>query len=1372
MNESTEVRKKLMQEKREQDELRRSKEVHLYDFDATFSTVTSLPGRPDKGSILPSPQKKIARKVKIIHASLDPSSKAAAKEGDFSYLPGMLGRDEEGGDESLVPDIPTTIVEQSAARDDGAKAGVTTVMLASDADEVDRIMQSIRTGEDVINFFARYGSDTPLKFVNLVRVTDPREFRPYDLVVADVKDSNTEYYSTSPSGIVHVIPGQSSECFSLANWTRQTMMFRILRKIPFYKNYLHRKAFTAWRANVRFGLFARQRKNVADRLFLARDSTYAAVLQIKKHLIDVKTMRLLSVDSRTSEKDVYVDQQNASLTKIGHQFEDYLRHIIREVQSVLSAVQNVHGKAIKDMSGVDYTTDSLGNPEKAKSLVQLREEKEQRKLMKQRARFEFGSLPDFIRFIDYLVVETLVSLVVKSIQIFYEELIKPRTAGVFEATVRFNSKGTYFSPTSQELTDSLMKLFENMINTISGINRVVYLNAKTSTVGPNVQSILRDSRVYNQTIELIKEKIMADYERAEEHSVQFDPVRPIYDFNLTWDFEAYRTQQHDIASLKSMMELFSNWSKELEKLRNKTLGILVVDSRRLKGELNPIREARLFEIKEYIKDIARERCRHLLDHYKECINELRNRPVSLKDYANYVKSVATLRDAEKNLFKATSQVDQLYNLLQFYEVNVPVEDLTLHEDLHERQHDYRKDFDVAVAYKDSKIMEMTSSVEVNISKLTEQVAGIVVKLDEHAFLDVGNFQFAEKVVEDLVSLQGRLDSCEQLANTYSEYQHLFGASVFEYTDLANGKERLDGMRKMWEFVKTWMEKQTFWLTSEFALLPVEDVDKEIQVFFKDAYALHKKLNNPISEKLRDMVSELKGMMPSVLDLGNPNMKARHWEKIFKAVNVPYSNDMPFPLSLLIDSGIMMFKDLVGETSGSASGEAQLDDSLSKIQKVWDVTKFVVLNHRDQPGLYVLGSLEEVFTALEDNQVTLQTMLGSRFISTIQDRVEEWAKKLAQLSETLDEWVTCQRNWMYLENIFGAEDIQKQLPAESQKFLIVDRSWKQIMGLTNTNPLVINAINPLDNGMTLLDTFVNNNKALESVQKSLEDYLETKRRAFPRFYFLSNDELLEIMSQTRDPHAVQAHMSKCFDAIKRIKFGEGRAKADILGFIDPDGEYVALIDPCKAEGPVESWLLNFELGMRTSLYINSKRAVEGYPVGEEGEINRKEWLWSWPAQVVISIDQVKWTFNADKALRTLESGSDMTAMQHFLDFSLKQIDAMVDLVRSQLTRHQRTLICALLTIDVHARDVTRALVAKEVKRLSDFEWTKQLRYYWAPTNDEKEFDVYARQTITSFRYGYEYLGNGPRLVITPLTDLAYMTLTGALHMKLGGAPAGM
>lgn len=64
-----------------------------------------------------------------------------------------------------------------------------------------------------------------------------------------------------------------------------------------------------------------------------------------------------------------------------------------------------------------------------------------------------------------------------------------------------------------------------------------------------------------------------------------------------------------------------------------------------------------------------------------------------------------------------------------------------------------------------------------------------------------------------------------------------------------------------------------------------------------------------------------------------------------------------------------------------------------------------------------------------------------------------------------------------------------------------------------------------------------NTKLEDIQKSLDMYLETKRQIFPRFYFLSNDDLLEILGQSKNPEAVQAHLKKCFDNIKSLKMSK-------------------------------------------------------------------------------------------------------------------------------------------------------------------------------------------------------------------------------------------
>lgn len=91
----------------------------------------------------------------------------------------------------------------------------------------------------------------------------------------------------------------------------------------------------------------------------------------------------------------------------------------------------------------------------------------------------------------------------------------------------------------------------------------------------------------------------------------------------------------------------------------------------------------------------------------------------------------------------------------------------------------------------------------------------------------------------------------------------------------------------------------------------------------------------------------------------------------------------------------------------------------------------------------------------------------------------------------------------------------------------------------------------------LDIFHKANMTLEQIQKELEDYLSMKRMAFPRFYFLSNDELLEILAQTKNVRAVQPHLSKCFDGIKCLDFGSDPNSINILAMMSAEGERVPL-----------------------------------------------------------------------------------------------------------------------------------------------------------------------------------------------------------------------
>ncbi|KAF0758513.1 hypothetical protein AaE_003911, partial [Aphanomyces astaci] len=447
-----------------------------------------------------------------------------------------------------------------------------------------------------------------------------------------------------------------------------------------------------------------------------------------------------------------------------------------------------------------------------------------------------------------------------------------------------------------------------------------------------------------------------------------------------------------------------------------------------------------------------------------------------------------------------------------------------------------------------------------------------------------NFDETGIVLGELDVVKQRLGQLEELSKQYSEYQTLFNIDPYNYVNLTTTMDYYNTVEALWTAVDKWNDQQRNVLHNPFVDIQVEELAKDVAVAFKDAYAMHKKLSNDVTALLKDKAAEFKLKIPTILELGSPSMKDRHWEKIFKALNQPWYPGIAFTLDNLIAYDIFEFKDLVSEISATSSGEAQIEASLNKIKLGWEQTKFTCIPHRDSKEMFILGGLEDILMLLEDNQVTLQTMMGSRFILGVKDEVDRWNKKLALLSETLDEWVTCQRNWMYLETIFCAEDIQKQLPIEAQKFQLVDKNWRTTMVRTNDDPSVLKAV---ENGSEMLDQFKVSNQLLEEIQKSLEDYLETKRMAFPRFYFLSNDELLEILSQTRDPRAVQPHLSKCFDAIKSVHFetlpGQSTPSNRITAMVSAEGERVTFPNVVVAQGPVEMWLLEVEKAMRDSLY---------------------------------------------------------------------------------------------------------------------------------------------------------------------------------------------
>uniref|UniRef100_A0A8C0MC70 Dynein axonemal heavy chain 3 n=1 Tax=Canis lupus familiaris TaxID=9615 RepID=A0A8C0MC70_CANLF len=516
-----------------------------------------------------------------------------------------------------------------------------------------------------------------------------------------------------------------------------------------------------------------------------------------------------------------------------------------------------------------------------------------------------------------------------------------------------------------------------------------------------------------------------------------------------------------------------------------------------------------------------------------------------------------------------------------------------------------------------------------------------------------------------------------------------------------------------------------------------EIAEEIGNMWRTIYKLTKTLADVpaprrLAENVKVKIDKFKQHIPILSISCNPGMKDRHWQQVPVTLH-------PSPAQSIPNAYLPI--------GAAASKEYSLEKNLEKMKSDWVNMTFNFVKYRDT-DTNILCAVDDIQLLLDDHVIKTQTMCGSPFIKPIEAECRKWEEKLVRVQEILDAWLKCQATWLYLEPIFSSEDIIAQMAEEGRKFATVDSYWKSLMSQVKDTRVLVAADQP-----RMAERLQEANLLLEDIQKGLNDYLEKKRLFFPRFFFLSNDELLEILSETKDPLRVQPHLKKCFEGIAKLEFTDN---LEITGMISSEKETVPfkqIIYPTQAKGMVEKWLQQVEQMMLASMREVIRLGIEAYV-----QVPRNQWVLQWPGQVVICVSSIFWTKEVSQRLM---KGVRKRELKGYND----QIAQIVQLVRGKLSSGARLTLGALTVIDVHARDVVAKLSEDNICDLNDFQWISQLRYYWNSEN------VHVQMITTEALYGYEYLGNSPRLVITPLTDRCYRTLMGALKLNLGGAPEG-
>jgi dynein heavy chain len=672
--------------------------------------------------------------------------------------------------------------------------------------------------------------------------------------------------------------------------------------------------------------------------------------------------------------------------------------------------------------------------------------------------------------------------------------------------------------------------------------------------------------------------------------------------------------------------------------------------------------------------------------------------------------------------------------------------------------------------------------------------------------------------------------------------------------------------------------------------------------------IHKNVCNPIKNLLETFSQKL----AIVLRLAKPSMMMRrHWEMLEEILDVNLFNrskekfryQQPptsggrlesWKLGEITKASILEHREDILSLCASASKEGGVRRKLDKIKADWTFAELAFTSYKStsHKGQVVLENraTHALMVRLEDSVVALSALAASRHTSPFRAELLHWLQTLGTVRETLEHWLEVQALWMYLEAVFSGGDIALSMPLEAKRFAALDKTWVTAVLSAVSQPDVITVCCTNDNIRNALPYL---SEQFERSQKSLSGYLAQKRDQFPRFYFLSDPVLLEILGRGSEPISIQPHIHRLFASVKEIVFlkdAEGSPSDKISGLVSETGENLLFVGDrtVRTSNHIERWLSWFEAEIRHMICSNIYDAVVEVAGGEDdtdedeaemedfsalgignarggsnaiGSTNQRldsrkgplsnkidilKLFKSSSTQSCLTAVHVSWTNQCTEVIHMLmnpyqyaakvekdkkdssntkkEKGRSTT--KESLAIVLQRTSMSLKVMVAQAADPSfpclyRKKLQAVITLQIHLRDSTDNLYRLRIKSVNDFDWQRQIKMYWMPDNygtlEEIADEIASRQhahrnggssgsrrgmqmdvakrlegvakksggslenkttsccvtriLMTEESYGFEYLGSCTRLVMTPLTERCYITLSQALSLYLGAAPTG-
>ncbi|XP_044594901.1 dynein axonemal heavy chain 8 [Cotesia glomerata] len=834
----------------------------------------------------------------------------------------------------------------------------------------------------------------------------------------------------------------------------------------------------------------------------------------------------------------------------------------------------------------------------------------------------------------------------------------------------------------------------------------------------------------------------------------------VWSEDRTADLQKFVDSDPDTQTIREKFIMFENLINEINNIPARHLvGPVEINMEQLKlGLLVEVKNWKL-SYGSILSGNYKTKLTNIINYIEDKKKVLSRAINDLEDVRLAMKCLDAIRNDFIDLDRQLIAIEETYTLMAAFEIAVFGEDQNAVDGLR---------------YSFTNMLQKAKEVQGKICEIQEPLKKELIEGVEVLKKDVENFDAeferngpleegipAKEASERLLLFQSRNDELQERYQTYSSGEALFGLEVTNYPALEKRKKEMNLLQKLYGLYSQVMRTIDGYYEILWSEIDTDAIIAELTDLQNKCRKLPKGMRDwPAYIDLKKKIDDFNETCPLLELMANKSVKDRHWDRLSKLCNYLFDIESDnFTLANVMQAPLLKYKDDVEDICISALKEMDIESKLNQVIADWSVIDLQFATFKQRGELLLKGTeTTEIISQLEDSLMVISSLMANRYNMFYKKDIQLWQSKLSNTSEILGKWLTVQNLWAYLEAVFIGGDIAKQLPGEAKRFNNIDKAWVKLMYRAREK---MNAVETCTGDETMSQLLPHLLEQLESCQKSLSGYLETKRVVFPRFCFVSDPTLLEILGQAADSHTIQNYLDGFFDNVAKLEFSASEYDK-VLAIFSREEEKVLLDPQVLCTGGVENWL-------NVLLKVHQQSVGDVISQGLQLLANPETVILTLIEESILQVAllalQTLWTRDSETAITS--SRRDKMIMKKTNQWFLDLLNGLIEVTVKDLTQYQRAKYEALITIHVHQRDIFDELCRLKIRSIQDFEWLKQARFYY--NNQTENVDI--KITDVDFIYQNEFLGCTDRLVITPLTDRCYITLAQAVGMNFGGAPAG-